>query len=447
MAAPAKLSRPLCCFALLALLCLVESAALGGRSFTADLIHRDSPSSPLRDPFATHSDLVWAAARRSTSRARHIWARLGSAIRYDLTKDNGDYYVDVSIGTPSLKTLLIVDTGSNFSWTQCSPCTNCFDQKPPIFAPGKSSTYKRVECGTGLCNSLARTKCDGDEGRYCVYEIEYEDKSFSKGDVANETFSIGTSGRRETTVESLPFGCGHDNRRKFQKIGSGILGLSGGNPSSLISSMDIGGKFGYCLVPQSRRGSSKISFGEDAVVSGPGTISTRLVSIGPYYIVNLEGVSIERRRFSYGGNSTDSEAKESNEVVPMVIDSGTTLTYLPSRYFRRLKRDIIRLNPSLTRVQDPKEEYEFCFSTPVSLEVPIVTLHFAGRADMTLTKVSIFSLLPERRMTCLAMKEADKVVLLGYKAQWNFKVGFNLGERTVSFKPITDCSAERIDMI
>ncbi|KAF8022173.1 hypothetical protein BT93_G2350 [Corymbia citriodora subsp. variegata] len=445
MAAPAKLSRPLRCFALLALLCLVESAALGGRSFTADLIHRDSPSSPLRDPFATQSDLVWGAARRSTSRARRIWARLGSAIRYDLTREYGEYYVDVLIGTPSLETLLLVDTGSDFSWTQCSPCTKCFAQKPPIFDPVKSSTYERVKYGTDLCNSLEGTRSGGDEGRYCVYEIEYEDDSFSKGDVANETFSIGTSGRRETTVESLPFGCGRDNRGNFQKTGSGILGLSG--DSSLISKMNIGGKFGYCLVPQSGRGRSKISFGEDAVVSGPGTISTRLVSISPYYVVNLEGVSIERRRFSYGGNSTDSEAKESNKVVQMMIDSGTTLTFLPSGSFCQLKRDIISLNPSLTRVRDPEEESKLCFSNLVSLTLPIVTLHFAGHADMTLNQVSIFRSLPKSGMKCLAMKPTTEQAILGNMGQLNFKVGFNLRERTVSFKPITDCSAERIDMI
>ncbi|KAF7847945.1 hypothetical protein BT93_L2426 [Corymbia citriodora subsp. variegata] len=211
--------------------------------------------------------------------------------------------------------------------------------------------------------------------------------------------------------------------------------------------MNIGGKFGYCLVPQSGQGSSKISFGEDAVVSGPGTITTRLVSIGPYYIVNLDGVSIGRRRFSYGGNSTDSEAKESNKVVQMVIDSGTTLTYLPSRIFRQLKRNIIDLNPSVTRVGDPEEEYELCFRTPVSLILPIVTLHFAGFADMTLNKVSMFALLPERGMKCLAMKPTEKEAVLGNMGQLNFKVGFNLRERMLSFKPITDCTAQRIDMI
>ncbi|KAF8022172.1 hypothetical protein BT93_G2349 [Corymbia citriodora subsp. variegata] len=409
-------------------------------------MHRDSPSSPLRDPFATQSDLVWAAARRSTLRARRIWARLGSAIRYDLTKDDGEYYVDVSIGTPSLKTLLLVDTGSNFTWTQCLPCTNCFEQVPPIFDPGKSSTYKRVECGTDLCNSLARTQCGGDEGRYCVYEIDYEDISFTEGDVANETFSIGTSRRRETTVESLPFGCGHYNGGKFQKTGSGILGLGGGNPSSLISTMDIGGKFGYCLVPESGRGSSKISFGEDAVVSGPDTISTRLVSISPYYIVNLEGLSIQGRRFSYGGNSADSDAKESNEAVQMTIDSGTILTYLPYHYFCELERAVTSVNP-FPIVPDPQRQYGLCFSTPGRINVPIVTLHFAGHADLRLREINMFVRLPEHSLWCLAMKPTSWDAILGHVAQFKFKVGFNLQEGTVSFKPITDCTAQRIDMI
>ena len=75
-------------------------------------------------------------------------------------------------------------------------------------------------------------------------------------------------------------GRGHDNVGNFDDKGSSIVGIGGGAVSlvsQLISS--IGGKFSYCLVPLTSRdkNSSKLNFGSDAVVSGPGTMSTPLV--------------------------------------------------------------------------------------------------------------------------------------------------------------------------
>ncbi|KAF8022171.1 hypothetical protein BT93_G2348 [Corymbia citriodora subsp. variegata] len=446
MAAPAKLSCPLHCIALLALLCLVESAALGRGGFTADLIHRDSLSSLSHDPSATHSNLMRGVAQRSISRTGRIWARLGSKIRSDLTAGEGAYYVKAWIGDPPLETLLSVDTGSDLTWTQCKPCINCYKQKPPIFVPGNSRTYRAVKWGTKECDSVRRIRRGGEDDRYCTYNYKYLDGSITEGDVAMETFTIGTPpGAGAIPPVRIAFGCGYNNRGIFEDIGSGILGLGRDGQFSLISQMEgsIHGLFGYCLVPPFGRGSSKISFGEDAVVSGPGAISTPLVPGSPYYTVNLEGFSIGETRFSYGDNSTESEAKESNKAVEMIIDSGSTLTFLPPQYFHNLERAI-----RLPKVPDPERKFHHCYRIPDhEIKVPDVTLHFAGGADMALKRVNILPELRENLM-CLPMEPmTNKMAVLGYKAQWNFKVGFNLGERTVSFKPITDCSAERIDMI
>nr|POE91556.1 aspartic proteinase cdr1 [Quercus suber] len=88
-----------------------------------------------------------------------------------------------------------------------------------------------------------------------------------------------------TTSHPMPFpetiiGRGHDNVGNFDDKGSGIVGFGGG-AVSLVSqlSSSIGGKFSYCLVPLTSRdkNSSKLNFGSDTVVSGPGTVSTPLV--------------------------------------------------------------------------------------------------------------------------------------------------------------------------
>lgn len=349
----------------------------------------------------------------------------------------------VSIGSPPLETLMMIDTGSDLLWTQCEPCIKCYRQKPPIFNPRNSSTYKTVQCRTRLCESLDGARCGSDNWSVCKYKYSYGDGSFTSGDVAVETFRIGSPPGSTITLPGITFGCSYDNVGTFAEAGSGIIGLGGG-PFSLISQTEgsIGGQFGYCLVSQFRKGTSKISFGEGATVSGPGAVSTPLVSKSPstYYYVNLEGFSVGNTRFSYGDDYGDSEAKESTKVVHMMIDSGTTLTFMPSQFFHDLESALAEAIP-LPRVPDPRRRLKLCYrSTGSEINVPVVTLHFAGGADMALNKVNTFAQLTKDRV-CLTIMPTDGLPILGNLAQMDFKVGFDVRKRTVSFMA-ADCTAQ-----
>ncbi|KAK3430629.1 hypothetical protein EUGRSUZ_E02495 [Eucalyptus grandis] len=418
---------------LLALLSLMDSAYGGG--FTTDLIHRNSPASPF------HPNPTRGAARRSI-----LWARHSSRkIRSDLIYGGSEYYMKVAIGSPPLETFLLVDTGSDLSWTQCKPCIKCYQQKPPIFNPRNSSSYETVQCRTRLCKSLLGARCGGDDGRACNYFYKYGDKSFTRGEVAVETFRIGTPPGSTITLPRIVFGCGYDNGGGFDSVGSGIIGLGGNGPFSLISQTNgsFGGRFGYCLVPESSKGTSKISFGEDSVVSGPGVFSTPLISIGldQFYFVNLEGFSIGKTRFLYGNNSSDSEAKDSSKFKIMVIDSGTSLTFMPSQFFDSLE-SAITAAVALPRVRDPNGELDLCYrSLGGKINAPIVTLHFAGDADMALNVGSTFLHSAENQV-CVTMKPTDQLPILGNFAQMGFKVGFDVRNRTVSFMATTDCAVQ-----
>jgi hypothetical protein len=83
------------------------------------------------------------------------------------------------------------------------------------------------------------------------------------------------------------------------------------------------------------------------VVSGDGVVSTPIVKKHPFsfYILTLEAFSIGNKRVDIRGSSMDVEGN-------IIIDSGTTLTFLPSDVYAKLKYAMVE-SVNLKRVDDP----------------------------------------------------------------------------------------------
>ncbi|KAJ4721426.1 aspartic proteinase CDR1-like [Melia azedarach] len=233
--------------------------------------------------------------------------------------------MNISIGTPPSEILAIADTGSDLIWTQCKPCPQCFKQVAPLFDPAKSSTYKDLACNSRPCITAGSGSCS--TNLKCEYSVSYGDRSFSNGNLAIDTLTLGSTTTRPVALPKTIFGCGHDDDGTFGEQATGIVGLGGGDDVSLISQLksSIDGKFSYCLVPLEasvEQNTSKINFGANGVVSGSGVVSTPLASTGPatFYSLTLEAISVGNNRIAF-----DSATSEGN----IIIDSGTTLTFCP----------------------------------------------------------------------------------------------------------------------
>ena len=128
-------------------------------------------------------------------------------------------------------------------------------------------------------------------------------------------------------------GCGHDSSGVINRKGSGIVGL-GPSATSLVSqlSTSIAGKFSHCLVPFDKANdTTKLNFGTNAVVSGPGAVTTPLATgEDVYYTLTLEAISVGPTKIT----STSAKAAGGN----IIIDSGTALTFLPSDLYTVLKQ-------------------------------------------------------------------------------------------------------------
>ncbi|KAG7569278.1 Peptidase family A1 domain [Arabidopsis thaliana x Arabidopsis arenosa] len=422
------------------------------RNFSVELIHRDSPLSPLYNPKNTVTDRLNAAFLRSISRSRRLNNILSQTdLQSGLIGADGEFFMSITIGTPPVKVFAIADTGSDLTWVQCKPCQQCYKENGPIFDKKKSSTYKSEPCDSRNCHALSSSERGCDESKnVCKYRYSYGDQSFSKGDVATETISIDSASGSPVSFPGTVFGCGYNNGGTFDETGSGIIGLGGGH-LSLISQLgsSISKKFSYCLSHKSAttNGTSVINLGTNSIPSSlskdSGVISTPLVDKEPrtYYYLTLEAISVGKKKIPYTGSSYNPNdggifSETSGNII---IDSGTTLTLLDSGFFDKFGAAVEESVTGAKRVSDPQGLLSHCFkSGSAEIGLPEITVHFTG-ADVRLSPINAFVKVSED-MVCLSMIPTTEVAIYGNFAQMDFLVGYDLETRTVSFQRM-DCSA------
>ncbi|XAR54271.1 Nepenthesin [Bertholletia excelsa] len=405
------------------LLSLTKASTVG---FSAELIHRDSPKSRFYDSSLTSFRRFQTASPLASSK---------------VFSDGIEYLMNISVGTPPFSTAAIVDTGSDLIWTQCAPCLDCYEQKPPLFNPGSSSTYGVTLCQSKLCRSAKGTSC---HSGLCEYAASYEDGSYSRGILGTDKITLSTTTGHPVSFPGIIFGCGYKNRGTFTGDGSGIIGLGAGT-FSLISQLNssFGGRFSYCLAPRDSHGSSIIHFGDHAVVSGNGVVSTSITVLSPsnYYFMPLRSFTVRPTRQRLGENSSLPEDFQFHWNGNMAIDSGTTLTFLPTRVYRRLEYSVSAAI-GLKRVADPLKFFNLCYRDRKEFPYPNITFHLDG-ADLELGQTNSF-LRRSRDVVCFAFAPSKiNMGILGNMAHTNFLVGYDLIEKTVSFKP-TDCEQHRL---
>ncbi|KAL1828430.1 hypothetical protein DCAR_0207644 [Daucus carota subsp. sativus] len=413
--------------AMQSLLCALVLMVVNGaliQGLTVELIHRNSPQSPLYNASATPEDLSTDAATRSLARYRNYYTQ--TKIQSTVIPNGGNYLMKLAIGTPPVEQFAILDTGSDLIWIQCQPCDNCYKQDYPLFDPSQSSTFSNnVGCDSNACNALPRSGC-GQTNNQCLYDYRYGDKSYTDGELATDTFTF--DGQADTEFPGTVFGCGHMNAGTFSH-GSGLVGLGQGALSLNSQLSDtIHNKFSYCLVPFISGLNSKLKFGDDVDVnSAANAVSTPLqAQDDSFYHLNLEAVTVGGNTISGGGD--------------IIIDSGTTLNYLDPGLYDALEA-AVREMVGLNSVQHPNGAYNLCYETESLTAVPAIemTFHFTG-ADVVLNSINIFRNVGYG-LSCLSMLPSDGngPRIYGNRAQINFQVEYDLGSKQISFAP-ADCT-------
>ncbi|KAJ5902481.1 hypothetical protein N7495_003009 [Penicillium taxi] len=250
-----------------------------------------------------------------------------STVTQTLDNEETLYFCNVSLGTPEQSLRLVLDTGSSDLWVNTPNSTLC---------ESKSS-----DC------SISGTYDGSDSSTYAFvnsdFNITYADSSGAAGDYVTDTLHIG-----DATIKKFQFGVGFSSSSS-----EGVLGI--GYPLN-EAQVDINGDNTYANLPKAMKNNGLIKstayslwlndldantgsilFGGVNSDKYHGTLETIPIqeSDGYYtqFVIALTGVKLSNS----SGTTTFSS---SNLPTAVLLDSGSSLTYLPDSIVESIYNDL-----------------------------------------------------------------------------------------------------------
>ncbi|VAH32858.1 aspartic proteinase nepenthesin-1-like [Triticum dicoccoides] len=428
---------------------VVASCATGGLAATSSQLGRLEGLRVALTHVDAHGNytklqLLRRAARRSRHRMSRLVARttgvpmmsrkaVAPALQVPVHAGNGEFLMDMSIGTPAVAYAAIIDTGSDLVWTQCKPCVECFNQSTPVFDPSSSSTYAALPCSSSFCSDLPSSKCASAK---CGYTYTYGDSSSTQGVLAAETFTLA-----KTKLPEVAFGCGDTNEGDGFTQGAGLVGLGRG-PLSLVSQLGLK-KFSYCLTSLDDTSKSPLLLGSLASISesaaAASSVQTTPLIKNPsqpsFYYVNLKGLTVGSTHIALPSSAF---AVQDDGTGGVIVDSGTSITYLELQGYRALKK-AFAAQMKLPAADGSGIGLDMCFEAPASgvdqVEVPKLVFHFDG-ADLDLPAENYMVLDSGSGALCVTVMGSRGLSIIGNFQQQNIQFVYDVGENTLSFAPV-----------
>ncbi|CAM8950991.1 unnamed protein product [Rhodiola kirilowii] len=399
-----------------------------------------------------------------------------------------DYTLTLSIGSssPPQSISMYMDTGSDVIWFPCSPfeCILCEGELEnhllSSFNLTASSTATMLHCSSSHCSTVhsaaptsdlcAISGCplDSIELNNCPTSSLCPPFYYAYGDgslvarLHSDKLSIPSMKQQ---LQNLTFGCAHTTLAEpigVAGFGRGRLSL----PAQLATvSPHLGNQFSYCLISHSfkshkiRRPSPLILGRRDQETKTQKADNKPVVYTPmldnpkhPYfYCVGLTGISIGKKLIPA---PTRMSLVDSNGDGGLVVDSGTTFTMLPARFYQSIAAEFDeRVNGVWKRLSELEltTGLSHCYYLNDDVarrgSIPSLTLHFGNvsSSSVTLPKRNYFyefmdggNKEKKRRVGCLMLINGGDELggpsgILGNYFQQGFEVVYDLDEKRVGF--------------
>ncbi|CAA0841105.1 Eukaryotic aspartyl protease family protein [Striga hermonthica] len=298
------------------------------------------------------------------------------------------YFTKVTIGTPPVDYHVQVDTGSDILWVNCQNCERCptkSDLKISLkqYDLSASSTGELISCDDDFCTiAVDHHSSDCKKGMNCEYFVAYGDGSRTEGYFVRDQFRLDqVSGNLQTSTMngSISFGC---SAKQSGQLGSsseavdGLIGFGQAN-SSILSQLASAGKvkkvFSHCLA--SNKGGGIFAIGE---IVQPKVNRTPLVPNSQHYNVILKSVEVGGQFLNLPTDIFDAGSNRGT-----IIDSGTTLAYLPSVVYQQLMSKVMEQQPDLQTHVVEQQFRCLWYRGNVDDGFPVVKFHFEGSLILT----------------------------------------------------------------
>ncbi|RYO75429.1 hypothetical protein DL766_010017 [Monosporascus sp. MC13-8B] len=232
------------------------------------------------------------------------------------------YFVNLALGTPPQQVQIHLDTGSSDLWVNTPSSTLCMHTDEPCAPAGtydanSSSTYSYI-------------------GSW--FNISYVDGSGASGDYASDTISIG-----DTTLEDFQFGIGYSSTSD-----QGILGI--GYPVNEVqvgrAQMEPYENLPAKMVSAGRIQSNAYSLWLNDLDANSGNILFGGVDteryVGPLHTLPIEakGGAYCDFRITLTSLLLGDEVIADDAALAVLLDSGSSLTYLPETWVRKIYRKV-----------------------------------------------------------------------------------------------------------
>ncbi|CRG88730.1 aspartic-type endopeptidase (OpsB), putative [Talaromyces islandicus] len=284
--------------------------------------------------------------------------RRSTTVLESLTNEETLYFCNVTLGTPAQSVRLTLDTGSSDLWCNTPSSSLCSGKGNSCGVSGtydanSSSTYEYVSSD---------------------FNISYVDGSGAAGDYVTDTVSIGGA-----TLKSFQFGIGYSSASS-----EGVLGI--GYPAN-EAQVSRSRKSSYANLPKAMVDGGLINSNAYSLWLNDLDANTGSILFGGVdsdkYIGDLETLPIQKVGGEYAeflitltgvgfqNGSTDKTYSSSALPAAVLLDSGSSLTYLPDSIVEDIYNDIGVTYDTASEAgyvpcsyMNDDKNFTFTFSTP-----------------------------------------------------------------------------------
>lgn len=352
------------------------------------------------------------------------------------------YFTKIQIGTPPKDYHVQVDTGSDLLWVNCAGCSKCPKKSDlgislALYNPEGSSTAKMVTCDQDICTStLGAPSNDCKVGMECSYSVTYGDGSNTMGYFVRDTLQLDrVSGNLQTTFMngSIAFGCGSQQSGELgssQQALDGILGFGQANSSvlsQLASEKKVRKIFSHCL--DGSQGGGIFAIGE---VVQPKVQTTPMIPEA-HYNVELKAIEVDGDVLQLPTDIFDVGEKRGT-----IIDSGTTLAYLPDLVYKQVLAKIDAAQPNLRSHIVEQQFTCYKYSGNVDRGFPDVIFHFENSLPLKV-RPSQYLFEVEDQDWCVGFQDSElqsqgkEITLLGDLVLTDKLVTYDLEKKTIGW--------------